>query len=66
MYAVDGNPIDLNEPLIRDAYLIAIAQALTIASGTFMVGVVRMLSDPTLKRAAEEDGEVDPEPEVEE
>ena len=66
MDAVDGNPIDLNNPLTRDAYLLAITQALTIASGTFIVGVARMLSDPALKRAGEEDGEVDPETEVDE
>ena len=65
LYATDGSAIDLNEPIARDAYLLALTQALTIASQTFMRAITRMLSDPTLRRAAEEGEDVDPKTEEE-
>jgi len=60
LYATDGSAIDLNEPIARDAYILALTQALSIASQTFMRAISRMLSDPTLRRATEEDTNVNP------
>lgn len=36
MHVAGADPVDLNEPISRDAYLLALTQALTIASQTFM------------------------------
>jgi len=43
LFAVDGDALDLDDPVARDAYLLALTQALTIASQTFVKRVGRML-----------------------